>query len=120
MANALEPDMDHARETSLMAHSVVIKLKEMGLPAEYDEALARVSTDLGDIWGTHKALCEGLEDLLKASGSWEDVGDSLVDLRASLDHFSWHLGNVRGPLTKLTRYAYRAAQDEEEGNLEKN
>ena len=117
MTNSLEPDMDHARETSLMAHSVVIKLKEMGLPLDYDEDLARVSTDLGDIWGAHKALCEGLEDLLKTSRSWEDVGDSLVDLRASLDHFSWHLGNVRGPLTKITRYAYRASQDgEEEGD----
>ena len=118
MASALEPDMDHARETSLRAHSVVIKLKEMGLPAEYDEALARVSTDLGDIWGAHKALCEGLEDLLKTSRNWEEIGDSLVDLRASLDHFSWHLGNVRGPPTKLTRYAYRVAQDEEEGTSE--
>ncbi len=117
MTNALEPDMDHARDTSLMAHSVVIKLKKMGLPADYDEELARVSTDLGDIWGSHKALCEGLEDLIRGSRSWEEVGDSLVDLRASLDHFSWHLGNVRAPLTKLTRYAYRAAQDEEQTSV---
>ena len=111
MTNALQPDLDHARETSLMAHSVVIKLKVMGLPADYDEELARVSTDLGDIWGSHKALYEGLEDLLKKSDGWEDVGDSLVDLRASLDHFAWHLQNVREPLTKLAEYAYRAADN---------
>ena len=114
MSNAPQPDLDHARETSLMAHSVVIKLKTMGLPASYDEELARVSTDLGDVWGEHKALFEGLESLLQKSVGWEEVGDSLVDLRASLDHFAWHLDRVREPLTKLAEYAYSTADGEQE------
>ena len=69
MTNSLEPDMDHAREASLMAHSVVIKLKEMGLPSNpgYDEDLARgvhrPGRHLGGAQGTVRGVGGPAEDV---------------------------------------------------------
>ena len=107
MREGPEPDMEQAREMALMAHSVVIKLKTMGLPDSLDSDLASLSTDLGDIWSAQKSLTDGLEGLLKSSHDWEAVGDHLVDIRASIDHIAWHLKSVRRPLNRITRFAYR-------------
>ena len=103
----MEPDLDHARRTSIMAHGVVIRLKEMGLPQEMDEDLASLCTDLGDLWGAQKEFVEHFESMLKSSKSWDAIGDGLIDLRTSIDHIAWHLKSVRRPLTKIARYAYR-------------
>ena len=113
MREGPEPDLEQAREMALMAHSVVIKLKEMGLPNSMDSDLASLSTDLGDIWSAQKSLADGLEDLLKSPHDWDAVGDSLVDIRASIDHIAWHLKSVRRPLNKITRFAYRPSAIEE-------
>ena len=96
-----------------MAHGVVIKLKEMGLPEALDEDLARLSTDLGDLWGAQKALVGRLEDFLRSPHDWETAGDYLVDLRAAIDHIGWHLKSVRRPMNRITRYAYREALADE-------
>ncbi len=111
MRDGLEPDMQQAREMALMAHSVVIKLKEMGLPESLDDELASVSTDLGDIWSAQKSLADGLESLLKSPPDWEHIGNHLVDLRASIDHIAWHLNSVRRPLNRVTRFAYRKGME---------
>ena len=112
MREGPEPDLEQAREMALMAHSVVIKLKTMGLPDSLDSDLASLSTDLGDIWSAQKSLADGLEGLLKSSHDWEAVGDHLVDLRASIDHIAWHLKSVRRPLNRITRFAYRPSAGE--------
>lgn len=101
-----QPDMDHARETAGMAHSVVIALKELGLPGRFDGELASLSTDLGDIWGAQADFNNRLEDLLRDAGDWRRVGDALVDVKSAVDHMAWHLESVRTPLVKLARYAY--------------
>ena len=36
------PNLEQARRTALMAHSIVIMLKEMGLPDEKDDTLSVV------------------------------------------------------------------------------
>ena len=41
----LESNLANARHTASMAHSVVIKLKEMGLPEHLDDDLGTLSTD---------------------------------------------------------------------------
>lgn len=105
----LEPDLEQARQTSDVGHNVLIKFKEMGLPQVFDRELASLSTDLGDLWSTQKTLAAHLEGLLKASNDWEAVGDYLVDLRASIDHITWHLNSVRRPLKRITQFAYRKA-----------
>ena len=86
----MEPDLDHAQENALVAHGVVIKLQEMGLPGSFNAELSSLSTDIGDLWGAQKKL-EGLVDgLLQAPQDWEAVGDYMVDLRAAVDHIDWH------------------------------
>ena len=105
------PDLGRARITAHMAHAVVIKLKEMDLPDSLDGDLARLSTDLSDLWNAQKELNRRLENLLKVSGQWGVMGDLLVDIRADIDHMSWHMKSIRKPLTKITRYAYRKDLD---------
>ncbi len=102
----LEPDLAQARQTALMAHAVVIRLKEMGLPEEFDEALGTVCTDLGDIWSSQKGLSGRLEDLVDHADDWEAVADCLVDLRAAVDHLSTHVETVKEPIQRLAEYAY--------------
>ena len=111
VGDTMEADLEQARRRAHMAHSVVVKLKEMGLPEGFDAELATLSTDLGDLWGAEKALTERLEGLLKSPGDWEAVGDHLVDIRAAIDHIQWHVKSVRRPMSKIARFAYgRASQ----------
>jgi len=102
----IEPNLEHARRTAVMAHQVVIKLREMGLPQGLDEELASLCTDLGDLWSAQKEFSERFEDMLKSAEDWDAIGDSLVDLRASIDHMAWHLESVRKPLTRVAEFAY--------------
>ena len=105
----MEPDLEQARRTAGVAHGIVVKFKEMGLPAELDADLAGLCTDLGDLWSAERRLSQELEGLVKSPHDWEAAGDSLLDLRASLDHIAWHLKSVRRPLNKIVRFAYREA-----------
>ena len=92
-----------------MAHGVVIKLKELGLPDGLDDDLALLSTDLGDLWSAQKALVDRLDGLLRSAQDWEAVADHLVDLRATVDHIEWHIKSVRRPMNRIARFAYRKA-----------
>ena len=111
--DGIEPDQQQARRAALMAHEVVIKLKTMGLPDSLDEELGTLSTDLGDLWGAHKALADRLERFLRSPGDWENVGDYLVDLRATVDHMGFHAKSVRRPVNRIAQYAYRKASESE-------
>ena len=93
-----------------MAHGVVIRFQELGLPGSMNGDLSGLSTDLGDLWGAQKDLSEQIEGLVGSARGWETVGDYLVDIRATIEHIDWHLSNIRRPLNKLTHYAYRKAQ----------
>ena len=105
----LEPDLDLARRTANVAHSVVIKLQEMQLPEGFNDDLASLSTDLGDLWSSQVTLSNRLEALSRSLHDWEAVGDCLVDLTSCLDHIAYHLKSVRRPLRKISRYAFRQA-----------
>ncbi len=103
----IEPNFEQARSMSVMAHGVVVKLKELGLPEALNDELAHLSTDLGDLWGAQKELAERLEGMLESAGDWHAIGDCLVDLKASIEHISWHVKSVKRPLNKITRFAYQ-------------
>ena len=110
-ATEIEPDLEQARRTANVAHGIVIKLQEMGLPeALYDE-LSSLCTDLGDLWGAEKTLSDRLERFLSSDGDWESVGDYLVDLRATADHIRNHAKGVRAPIDKIARHAYDKAAE---------
>ena len=106
-----DPGLEQARRASVMAHSVVIKLKEMGLPDELDEQLSQMCTDLGDLWSAQSSLVKQVEAFLKAEDNWDAVGDTLVDLSSTIDHISWHMKGIREPLVQITEYAYEQSQD---------
>ena len=84
--------------------------KRWGLPDDYDEELALLSTDLGDLWSAQKELVDLLDGLVDSQADWGAVGDSLVDLRTTVDHIRWHVDSVREPMTRLTEYAYNRAE----------
>ena len=105
----LDPRLEKARQAALTAHGVVIRFQEMGLPGAMYADLSSLSTDLGDLWGAEKDLSEQVEGLLRSAREWETIGDYLVDIRATIEHIDWHLRNIRRPLNKLARYAYRNA-----------
>ena len=105
----LEPNLEQARRTANVAHGVVIKFKEMGLPTDLDGELASLCTDLGDLWSAERRLSADLEGLVRSPHDWEAAGDSLLDLKASLDHIAWHLKSVRRPLNRIVRFAYKEA-----------
>ncbi len=107
--DARQPDLGQARRTALMAHAVVIKLKEMGLPEELDADLSTLSTDLGDLWGAQKEMSRRLEGFVKSPHDWGAAGDDLVDLRTAIDHIEWHTRSIKRAMTRLTRYAYKQA-----------
>ena len=107
----MEADLNQARRTAVMAHNVVIRMREMGLPDSLDAELASVSTDLGDLWGAQKEFTDHLHNMLKTSHDWDSIGDSLVDMRASIEHIAWHLESIREPLTRLAEYAYSQGSD---------
>ena len=109
-----EADLKEARRTAGIAHAVVIRFKEMGLPAELDGDLAALCTDLGDIWSAERRLAEGIRELAGSGRDWESAADTLVDLKADLEHISWHLKSVRRPLNRIVNFAYREAMSKEQ------
>ena len=115
----MEPDLAHGRQASLMAHGVVIKLKEMGLPGTFDDELATLSTDLGDLWSANKVLTDRLEGFLRSPHEWQAAGDYLVDLRAVVDHIGWHVKSVRRSMSRITHFAYKEASREERATSRK-
>ena len=112
----ITPDLPHARQTALMAHAIVTRLKEMGLPEELDDDLGTLSTDLGDIWAAHKTLATRLDDLVDSANDWESVADCLVDLRAAIDHVGTHAETAGEPIDRVARYAYEQAESSENGS----
>ena len=100
------PALEQARRASVVAHSVVIKLKEMGLPDEMDEDLSKFCTDLGDLWSAQMTLASQVESFLKPPHDSESTGDQLVDLRSTIDHIAWHLKTIGEPMDNITNWAY--------------
>ena len=104
------PALEQARRASVVAHSVVIKLKEMGLPDEMDEDLSQFCTDLGDLWSAQMTLALQVENFLKKPHDSQKTGDDLVDLKATIDHMAWHLKNIGQPMNNITNWAYSQSE----------
>ena len=94
-----------------MAHGVLVRLKELGLPNDLDHVLGQLCTDLGDLWSAQKTMTDQLESFL-SSDDWNAAGDNLADLRSSLDHVEWHMKSVRRPMAQITRFAYKQGLEE--------
>ena len=116
--DGIAPDLDRARQAALVAHGVVIKFKEMGLPEELDPELASLSTDLGDLWGAQHSLTAQLESFLKPPPNppkdWRSAGDHLADLKSTIEHMAWHVNSIRRPLNRIANFAYRRALESDQ------
>ena len=106
-----KPDLVQARKTALMDHAVVIRLKELGLPDELDDALAIVCTDLADIWGSKEVFDGRLESLVEGPNDWSAVGDRLVDLKVAIEHLAFHANSIKEPIERLAHYAYEKGDE---------
>ena len=51
--SSLEPNLAQARQKSVMAHKILVKFQEMGLPNDMNGEVANLATSLGDIWDSH-------------------------------------------------------------------
>ena len=110
---AIDPDYEQARRAAAMAHNIVVKLKEMGLPDDLDGDLSKLCTDLGDLWSTQRSLTSRLNLFLRRSAEpWEDVGNHLMDIKADIEHIAWHIRNIKRPLNRIVHYAYRESQQQ--------
>ena len=44
--------------------------------------------------------------LLEPEKDWNLIGDYLTDLKAHIDHMSWHAESVESPIMKIAEFAY--------------
>ena len=104
------PNLEQARRTALMAHSIVIMLKEMGLPDEKDDTLSIVCTDLGDIWGMQEEYVTRLQSMLRGERDWSLLADALIDISSIVEHMAWHATSVRESILELAEYCYSQSE----------
>ena len=110
-----EPDLAQARRAALMAHHMIVKMKEMGMPDEMDEPLSQFGTDLGDLWSAQSVLAKQMEAFLKSDDAgWSDAGDAIADMQATVEHMARHIQSVRAPMERVALWAYERASAREE------
>ena len=105
----IDPNLDQARQTALLAHKILVKFQEMQLPEKYWEELAKLSTDISDMVSAKESILSNLDTLINSSSDWETIGQILVDINSHIDHVMWHTENIQTPLKNLTNFAF--AQD---------
>ena len=106
LKSEVSANLAQARRNGEMAHKILTKFKEMDLPESLDEELSKLCTDLGDMWSTQLLFTEKLDELLKSETDWNMIGDYLTDLKAHIDHMSWHAESVESPIMKIAEFAY--------------
>ena len=106
------PNLAQARQKSSMAHQILVKFKEQGLEENYDEDLAKLCTDLGDLWSSQLVFTERLGDFLDIEiaqdDTWNKFGDCLADLCSELEHMAWHIQSVKDPIERIAQRSYSA------------
>lgn len=106
-----EANLAQARQRSAMAHRILVKLKEMGLPENLDEELSKLCTDLGDIWSAQLVFTEKLDQFLNDENEWNAVGDCLADMKSHIEHITWHAESVIEPIESIGEYAYGISEN---------
>ena len=106
LSTEVSANLAQARQNAEMAHRILIKFKEMDLPESLDEELSKLCTDLGDMWSTQLMFIEKLGKLIEFDTDWNLIGDYLTDIKAHIDHISWHAQSVEDPIMKIAEFAY--------------
>lgn len=102
----MEPNLAQARNKSIMAHKILVKFQEMGLPLEMNDEVAKLATSLGDIWDAHLGITDSIHTLIDNSDAWDSIGDSLTDIYTHIDHVSWHMKDIKELILKISKYSY--------------
>ena len=107
----MNPNLGLARDRSAIAHQILVKFKEMRFSEENDEDLAKLCTDLADLWGAQKSYNEVLLDLIEnKSQDWKLMAQRLTDIKSQVDHMSWHIASVNDPLEKIAIESYELSE----------
>ena len=107
----MNPNLGLARDRSAIAHQILVKFKEMGFSEENDEDLAKLCTDLADLWGAQKSYNEVLLDLIENKPlDWKLMAQRLTDIKSQVDHMSWHIASVKNPLEKIAIESYELGE----------
>jgi len=104
--SSLEPNLAQARQKSVMAHKILVKFQEMGLPNDMNGEVANLATSLGDIWDAHLGFTDSMQKLINDSENWESIADSLVDIYTHIDHAEWHISGIKDLILKVSEYSY--------------
>ena len=102
----IEPNLAQARNKSVMAHEILVKFQEMGLPDDMNDEVAKLATSLGDIWNAHLGITNSIKTLINDSVDWDSMGDSLTDIYTHLDHAEWHEKGIKELIFKISQYSY--------------
>ena len=106
MSLKFEPNLEQARRRSGLAHRILVKLKTTGLGDQHDDELAKLCTDIADLWGAQLAFGEILDRFLEKSDHWESIGDDFVDMLSNVQHTAWHIDSIKKPLETFAKYSY--------------
>ena len=107
----MNPNLGLARDRSAIAHQILVKFKEMGFSEENDEDLAKLCTDLADLWGAQRSYNEVLLDLIENKPlDWKLMAQRLTDIKSQVDHMSWHIASVKDPLEKIAIESYELGE----------
>lgn len=102
----VEPNLTQARNKSVMAHEILVKFQEMGLPDDMTDEVAKLATSLGDIWNAHLYITNSIKTLINDSVDWDSMGDSLTDIYTHLEHAEWHEKDIKDLVFKISQYSY--------------
>ena len=106
MSLGFEPNLEQARRRSGLAHRILVKLKTIGSEEQHDDELAKLCTDVADLWGAQLEFGEILNRFLEESDQWDSIGDDFVDMFSSAQHMSWHIDCIKKPLETFAEYSY--------------
>ena len=104
-----EPNFLKARNTANFAHRIVVRLKEAGLPDEFEDAIGDISTDLADLCSISNNISSLVEKLINDPPEWESLANTIVDLKSTVDHISVHTHKFGKAANKIARFAYQEA-----------
>ena len=105
----LEPNFLQAQNTANLAHRIVVKLKEVGLPDEFDDIIGDISTSLADLYSINNDVSSLVEKLVNDPSGWESLANTIIDLKSTIEHMDAHVHQFGRAANKVARFAYREA-----------
>ena len=104
-----EPNFLQARNTAILAHRIVVKLQEIGLPDELENTIGDIGTDLADLCSINNNISSLVEKLINDPPEWESMANTIIDLKSTVEHMNVHAHKFGKTANKIARFAYKEA-----------